>query len=652
MPEYISLKKRISAFIKTLSIYSLFLLLSVRVLAGTTAPVTTAEKDPSIPNGHLLWYVTPVEVTLESTDLESGVKEINYKIDSGNWIKKDFTDTLNLAPNPSFEISDGNAPIYTADWVTGTQDEFVTYTRDSTVYKPNFATTSIQISSTGGSWHSINNASSFAVSTSYNNMNAYAWIKTENVTGTAFFKIYAITQDQYGQQAISLISTSSTLTGTNDWTQIPLNFVVGVDNAIGVYMDIGIEGAGKIWVDAVNINSSLTPTTTFTVATDGEHTIQYYAVDKVGNTESTKSLSFKIDQTPPGNWRNSGAVRALFGNDHELYVWTNVDDTTSGLSTFTDKFQYTTRANPGFGRFPSLDSCNGTWDPSGWAILITPPFMPGSHTAYIITPRVDFCDSNWKICHYVRFYSEDMAGNVATKDMCINGPWIKVRGKGIVRANNNVDMISEAYEDNTDGLVETGGPSINFFDSSSKLYLNNTITPPDYNYDKFFGMTPSSKSQIATSGNLVSSTGVYYINGDYEITSQKVPNNYSSSTFNQIVFVNGRLRVSSAIQVNDSSTALFIVKGNIEISKSVATIKAGLIADGTISTAYDITEGEASSALNMNGIFIADKILFQRTLQGTQNERYPSDVITYEPKYVLKLNQYLGTNEVQWLSSD
>lgn len=638
--------------VKTLLLFLAVNILATTVLAGTTPPVTTAEKDPSDPNGNLQWYVSPVEVTLTSTDLESGVKEINYKIDEGNWIKKDFTDTLNLAPNPSFEAPNDTSPIYTSDWTIGTQDAFVTYSRDSLVYKPSFATTSIKITSTGGSWHSINNSSNFAVSTSYNNMNAYAWIKTENVTGTAFFRIYAVTQDQYGQQSISLVSTSSTLTGTNDWTQIPLNFVVGVDNAIGVYMDVGIEGAGTIWIDAVNINSSLTPTTIFTVATDGEHTVQYYAVDKAGNTEGTKSLSFKIDQTPPGNWRDSGAVRALFGNDHELYVWTHVDDTTSGLSTLTDKFQYTTRVNDGFGRFSTLSGCNSTWQPDEWALLVSPPFLPGAHSAYVITPKVDFCDSEWKMCHFTRFYAEDLAGNHSIKDMCINGPWIKVRGGGIVRSNNDVDMISEAYEDNTDGLIEAGGASINFFNSSRGLYITNSPAPPDYTYDKFFEIAPSSKTQISTSGDLISSSGVYFIDGDYEVTSQKLPNNFSSATFNQIVFVNGRLRISDTIQVGNSSTSLFIVKGNIEIAKRVSTVKVGLITDSSLFTAYDITEGESSSALEMNGIFIANKINFQRTLQGTQNEKNPSDNIVYEPKYALKLKDYIGTNEVQWLSSD
>ena len=38
---------------------------------------------------------------------------------------------------------------------------------------------------------------------------------------------------------------------------------------------------------------------TFDVTSDGAHTVEYYAVDKVGNQEDTHSVHFKIDQTPP-----------------------------------------------------------------------------------------------------------------------------------------------------------------------------------------------------------------------------------------------------------------------------------------------------------------------------------------------------------------
>ncbi|MFH1899177.1 MAG: hypothetical protein ABIJ82_01740 [Patescibacteria group bacterium] len=639
----------------TLSLFSIIgLFLSFNTFAADiSAPITSASKDPSEPDGNNNWYVTPVEITLESTDLGSGVKEINYKIDSLAWQKVDFSNSLNLAPNPSFEFSDENPPINTKDWVVGTIDEFVNYTRDASEYKPGFETTSVKITSTGSSWHSINHADTFAVATPYSNMSAYAWIKTSDVAGSAYFKVYAVSQDAFGVKTVTPLATSSTLSGTNDWTQVSVNFVVSVPNAIGVYIEIGLDGTGTIWTDAVNISNSLSPSTTFTVSSDSElHTVLYYAVDRAENVEATKTLTFKLDQTPPGNWRNSGAVRALTGSDHELYVWTNIDDYTSGISTLTDKFQYTTDDTSGFGIYTNLLYCNTPWLSGHWAALISPPFLPGVHSAYLITPKVDFCNSNWKICKYVRFYAEDMAGNTAEKDMCINGPWIKVRGKGIVRSDSTIDMLSEAEDYNTDGLIETSGMYSSFFDSSTHYHAAEAPAPPDYDYDKFSAITTSSKTTISTSGNLVSSSGVYKIDGNYTVTSGKIPGNYGSATFNQIVFVNGNLRISNNIKVANGSTALFIVKGDVEISKNVGEISVGIISNGTISTAYNITEGEFCSTLVMKGIFIANKFLFTRTLQGTKNDKYPSEDITYEPKYAIKLVDYMGLNAIKWLSSD
>jgi len=629
------------------------ILLSVQStsFAGTTAPITTAEKDPADPNGNNGWYKSPVKITLSAVDTESGVKEINYKIDGGLLQKKTFSNPLNLAPNPSFEESEANPPLNTKNWKKVSEDLGTTYSRDNLIYKPDFATTSIKISATESGWHAINHSDSFSASTSYSNMSAYAWLKTDSVVGTAYFNIYAISQDAFGQQTTTFISSSPTLTGTNDWTQVSLNFIANADNVIGVYMEAGLNGLGTVWIDTININNSLNPMTSFYVSTDGNHIVEYYSVDNAGNIESTKNITFKIDQTPPGNWRDSGAVRGI-GSDHEIYVWTKVDDATSGLSTLTDKFQYLTSRNPDFGRFQNLLYCNTPWQINGWVLLVSPPFLPGSKTAYLLTPKVDLCDSNWQICKIIRFYAKDMAGNSAMKDMCINGPWIKVRGGGTVRANQNIDMISEAYEDNTDGLIEVGGNSIDFFDSSKGLHITLTSAPPKYDYDKLFGITTSSKTQISTAGNLVPSSGIYYVNENYEITGSKTPSNYDTNTFNQIVFVNGNLRISDNIGVSNLSTALFIVKGNVEIDKSVTGLKIGLFSDGTIYTAYNIEEGEECKALIMKGVFTADKINFQRTLQGTQNEKNPSEDITYEPKYITKLSDYIGVNSIKWMYSD
>src|SRR5690606_22201784 len=125
---------------------------------------------------------------------------------------------------------------------------------------------------------------------------------------------------------------------------------------------------------------------------------------------------------------------------HEVYVHTTVEDETSGLSVFTDKYMYKTDKNPTFGSFSNLLNCNSTWQVNDWTILISPPFQNGVKSAYLLTPKTDFCNNDWKTCKTVRFFASDMAGNEATKDYCINGPWISFIGEGFVRSNSSIDM--------------------------------------------------------------------------------------------------------------------------------------------------------------------------------------------------------------------
>jgi hypothetical protein len=613
----------------------------------TTSPVTTNTVVPSSANGKNGWYITPVTYTLNATDLESGVKEINYQVDSAPWQKVTFSDTLNLVPNPSFEEPDVGSPIYTKYWIKTSPGNSATYTRDTAVYAPGFDTVSIKISLNASGWHTISHTNNFAVATPYNNMNSSVWIKTDAVDA-AYYKIFAVTQDQSGEKTYTEILESATLTGTNDWTKLSNSFTVNVNSAIGVFMEVGVEGKGTAWIDAASINDSVVVTSTnVSVGTDGEHTLKYYSVDRSDNVETTHTVSFKIDQTPPGNWHDSGAIRGLFGSDHELYVYTNVEDEISGLSVFTDKYQYHTKKNPGFGRFANILTCNSTWYPDGWFLLISPPFQPGVKSAYLITPKTDFCDNDWKICKTVKFYSEDMAGNVAIKDYCINGPWIKIHGQGVVGAAYGIDMLAEPLDYNTDGIIEIGNSNISFFTGLNNWVIKNQPFESEDNYDKFWN-TAKNKTQMGAT--LPISSGVYYVNGNLTVDNAQIPSNYGSKIFNAIVFVNGILTVDRDLTINQASTLLFIVKQDAKIKKSLSSLSAGILADGDIYTAYDIAEGDATPTLILKGVYAANRIRLQRTLQGTGNKNDPSEDFTYEPKYVTNLADFLGEKSVKWLS--
>lgn len=625
--------------------------LTVRAL-DTTPPTTNATRTPSAPNGSNGWYKSIVNFALQATDLESGVKEINYRIDEGTWQKVSFTNTINLLQNASFE-SAGATSSGLANWDATTLDAQGTYGQDVATSYTGYETSSAKIVATGGTWHGINNKASFVPAEPLSSMTASVYFKSSGFSGAAAsFKVYSIGTDN----SVQLISTSPAISVDSNWTKLSLDFTVTQANAEGVYIDMGLSGTGTLWIDAATLTASaLSTQTSFNVGNDSaNHKVEYYSVDNADNAETYSCIApikncvtFKLDTTPPGNWHDSGAFRGLIGPSHELYVYTNVEDATSGLSVFTDKYQYLTDINPGsFGKFSNILSCNSTWQPNQWFLLISPPFQNGVDSAYLLTPKTDFCNNDWKTCKTVRFYAEDMAGNNATKDFCINGPWISVVGEGGVRANHNISMLSEADDHNTDGLIEAVGSSIDYFNSNTGQRLRNAplITGKSYNY---YWDLATTKTQI-TNNTLPTTSGVYYINGNFTVNNSTKPNAYRTSTFSQVVFINGDLTIANDVDTTNGTAALFIVKGDVKIAKTVTLLKVGIFGDDDFYTAYNISTDEATTTLNLTGIYKANRFVFQRTLQGTNNSDTPSEAFTFAPKFMVQLKPYFGSYNVKW----
>lgn len=624
--------------------------------ADTTAPTTSATRSPNTPNGWNSWYNTPITVTLHPNDLESGVKEVNYRVNNGVWQKQTFENTLNLLQNPSFEVSDGSSGTGALYWEPANTNALAVYSQDPTTSYPTSPINSAKIvaSDTGTTWYAVANKTQFIPTTPFDNMNAYVWVKTNGATNGVYYKVYMVLRDAGGNITYSLVDQSSRVVGTVDWTKLSSMFIVSDTTAIGVYMEIGIEGTGTVWIDNAYVSSSsLQPEATVILATDvASGRLEYYSVDNAGNTETYSCSSpvrncftYKMDQTPPGNWNDSGAFRGLIGSAHELYVYTNVEDAMSGISTFTDKYQYLTELNTGFGRFPNIGSCSGTWQPNTNVFLISPPFFPGVSSAYLLTPKTDFCNSNWRSCKIVRFISQDMAGNTGTKDFCINGPWIKISGEGITRANNSINMLSEAPNYNTDAIIESSGNSVDFFSSSNDWVIRNAPTQQGKSYADYQSLT-SAKTIVSS---LQATSGVYQINGDFTATNSGMNGSFKTGNNKQIYFINGNLTIDSNVDVSNSSAVMFIVSGNVRIDKNVTSIEAAIVADGNMQTAYNLSEGEPSATLVLNGVFSANKFEFQRTLQGTNNSTDPSEEFHYEPRFLVDLKQYFdGGYSVVW----
>jgi hypothetical protein len=110
------------------------------------------------------------------------------------------------------------------------------------------------------------------------------------------------------------------------------------------------------------------------------------------------------------------------------------------------------------------------------------------------------------------------------------------------------------------------------------------------------------------------------------------------------------LLITENIEVSDDSTAMFIVSGKVEVEKKVDRLGVAIITDQDFYSAYDITEGETTKTLDYSGIYMANKFLFQRTLQGTNNQKDPSDNFVFEPKYLIQLRSYFGKYDIIWRS--
>ena len=213
-----------------------------------------------------------------------------------------------------------------------------------------------------------------------------------------------------------------------------------------------------------------------------------------------------------------------------------------------------------------------------------------------------------------------------------------------------INMLSESSDKNTDSVIEAGNAEVSFFTSTKGWVVKNSTGAKDYSYTELLEAVNPSPTEIFSV--LPTADGVYIKNGNFTINPTSVPNGYGTSTFKQVVFINGNLRFDKEIVLASTSAVLFVVSGNVEIRKTVSEITSAIYSDGTFYTAYDTNEGDQTGTLRLKGVFVADKFIFQRTLQGTDNVEDPSEDFTYEPRFGNLLRGYIGVNAVRWLKTD
>ncbi|HWR27550.1 MAG TPA: right-handed parallel beta-helix repeat-containing protein [Candidatus Thermoplasmatota archaeon] len=299
----------------------------------TTKPVTTATLTPLTPDGQQEWYVSTVLVTLTATDALSGVQTTWYRIDAGGWTlysvpfstsdgihvveyySYDLAGNIEITNSVSFKV-DTVAPSTTLalQGLIGQQGWYVTnVTVTLTAYDATSGVNYTKYKLNDGSWTVYSGP--FTLTTNGNYTLSYYSVDFAGKTETT-----QQTSVQIQHDVLPPVTTPefNGVMGNNNWFTSPVTVTFNaVDDSAGV-------ASTKYQLDA---GAWITYTGAFTVTDDAEHTILYYSIDNVGNTETAKGAILKIDQTVPTiniTVEKTGLIRWL--------STANVNDDTSGIA--------------------------------------------------------------------------------------------------------------------------------------------------------------------------------------------------------------------------------------------------------------------------------------------------------------------------------
>lgn len=180
---------------------------------------------------------------------------------------------------------------------------------------------------------------------------------TDKVGNTATFTSPALNID------LTKPSTSAIIPGNQEWFTGPVSVTLNAsDNLSGVATTFyRIDGG-----------SAQTYTTTFSIASDGVHTVEFWSVDVASNTETHQTRTVKIDSTPPvtqasvsgaagtNNWYRSAVQVSLSASDNVSGVQSTFYRIDGGLTqTYAGPFVIST-LGPHTVDYWSVDNLNHT----------------------------------------------------------------------------------------------------------------------------------------------------------------------------------------------------------------------------------------------------------------------------------------------------
>jgi PQQ-like domain/Bacterial Ig-like domain (group 3) len=308
---------------------------SIIVKVDVSSPSTTASVSGNSNNG---WYQAPAQVTLTATDDASGVGSTFYTIDGG--AAQTYSSPFNISAGGIHSIN-----YWSIDAVGNSENQqSLTVQIDDTA-----PSTTISTSGTNGNngWYqsavsvllTASDNDQSGVATTYYTVDggaAQTYTASFNISNSGSHTINYWSVDSAGNTEsqhsmvirvdVEAPSTVGSFQGTwwyDVWYQSPVQVYLNPsDSASGVETTYYTIDGGAIQ----------TYTGLFSISDGGVHTVNYWSVDRAGNTEEQKSLTVKVDNTAPttqlsasgtagtNGWYRSAVQVSLNASDSQVGV--------------------------------------------------------------------------------------------------------------------------------------------------------------------------------------------------------------------------------------------------------------------------------------------------------------------------------------------
>ncbi len=292
---------------------------------------------PSTPGGDQGWYVNPVHIGFSTTDNISGLDSQYYQINDSQWQPLMYNN-ISLWEDGIYTIG------YRALDKAGNNASIIPFTISIDGTPPN---TNASLAGTAGNngWYTGNVIVTLNAVDNTSGINITHY-QIDDGDWQQYQDAFVVSGD--GNHTIRYYSVDTA--GNTELNETVMVAIDGTEPATAATADpdepSGMHGwyTGEVMVELESTDTTAGVNTTsyridggdwqnytgpFSVAGDGNHTVEYYSVDHAGNPESSKEAIYRVDTTPPTT------TLSLSGDGYEPWFSSDVEATVSASDSIS-----------------------------------------------------------------------------------------------------------------------------------------------------------------------------------------------------------------------------------------------------------------------------------------------------------------------------